>query len=191
MELGMNIAGWFEKGAETFDSGEYENVGDLYYRTGDVDRIESWIRGLSGEASASYRYSTLFSLGARAGFERIEGEEERFEVNPVEEWVQIDAHWLLNKTFKIDHSWIYRSDAGWNLRSPDPMIIKGDWYWNASFSQLFSEVWAESYGNNSAWLSDDKVLAPNGGMIVPGSLQYPENVLRSMLITLRELSGVL
>lgn len=162
-DLGMNIAYWVEAGAETFDPTSFTKKGVLTYRTGDVDRIDSWIRGLSGEASANFRYDKLFSLGARAGFERIDGEEDRFEINPVEEWVQINAHWLINKTFQIDHSWIYRTDANWNLRSEDPLVIKGDWYWNASFSQLFPKYGLSLTGTILHVLSDDQVLVPNGG----------------------------
>lgn len=169
--LGMNIAGWFEKGAETFDVESYSSEeakissGKQYavYRTGDVDRIDSWIKGFSGEASAGFYYQKMFALLARAGFERIDGEEERFEVNPVEEWISIGADWNLWEHFKIQHAWAYRSDAQWNLRTENPYVVKGSWYWDASFSQVFPEYGITLKGTILHALGKHRILVPNGG----------------------------
>lgn len=161
--MGFNVAGWFEKGAETFDTTGFVTDGPLTYRTGNMGRIDSWIRGLTGEANVEIRYSDEFSLGARAGVERIRGDEKRFEVNPSEEWVEFKAHWFLLRHFTVDQSLAYRSDAKWNLRTEDPMVIKGDWYWNASFSQLFPEYGLSLTGTVLHTLSRDAVLVPNGG----------------------------
>jgi hypothetical protein len=133
------------------------------YRTGDVDRIDSWIKGFSGEASAAFYYQKMFALLARAGFERIDGEEERFEVNPVEEWISIGADWNLWEHFKIQHAWAYRSDAQWNLRTENPYVVKGSWYWDASFSQVFPEYGITLKGTILHALGKHRILVPNGG----------------------------
>ncbi|MBP5246831.1 MAG: hypothetical protein J6Z31_03140 [Fibrobacter sp.] len=169
--LGMNIAGWFEKGAETFNVESYStdeaNISsgkqNVTYRTGDVERIDSWIKGFSGEANVAFYYKKMFLLNARAGFERIDGEEERFEVNPVEEWISIGADWNLWNHFKIQHAWAYRSDAQWNLRTEDPYVVKGSWYWDASFSQVFPEYGITLKGTILHALGKHRMLVPNGG----------------------------
>ncbi len=165
--LGMNFAGWFEKGAETFDVEEYtiQKIGDrkAVYRTGNVERIDSWIRGITGEAHAAFYYKEMFSLLARAGFERIDGEEKRFEVNPVENWLSISASWSLWERFEIQHAWTYRSDARWNLRTEDPFIVKGSWYWDASFVQRFPHVGLSLSATILHAIGKELVQVPNGG----------------------------
>ena len=166
-EFGVNVAGWIEKGAETFGIDEKEPRGagknPYVYRTGDVDRIDSWIRGVSGEALLAYRYEKIFSLLARAGLERIDGDEERFEVNPAEEWVSIGAEWNLWDYFWIQHSWSYRSDARWNLRSENPFVVKGSWYWDASFTQNFPKYGLSLSATLVHSLGKNLVQVPNGG----------------------------
>jgi hypothetical protein len=71
--------------------------------------------------------------------------------------------WLLNKTFKISHSIRYRSDAKWNLRSKDPMVVKGDWTWDASFSQLFPKYGISLTGTLMHVLADEEMETVNGG----------------------------
>ncbi len=165
--LGMNFAGWFEKGAETFDAAEYtvQKSGNrkAVYRTGNVDRIDSWIRGITGEAYATFHYEEMFSFLARAGFERIDGEEERFEVNPVENWLSLSASWNLWERFEIQHAWTYRSDARWNLRTEDPFVVKGSWYWNASFVQKFPHVGLSLSATILHAIGKELVQVPNGG----------------------------
>lgn len=165
--LGMNFAGWFEKGAETFDAKEYivQKVGErkAIYRKGNVERIDSWIRGLAGEAYAAIYYEKMFSLLARAGFERIDGDEERFEVNPVENWLSVAASWNLWDRFEIQHAWTYRSDARWNLRTEDPFVVKGSWYWNASFVQKFPHVGLSLSATILHAIGKELVQVPNGG----------------------------
>ena len=128
-----------------------------------VDRIDSWIRGVSGEALLAYRYEKIFSLLARAGLERIDGDEERFEVNPAEEWVSIGAEWNLWDYFWIQHSWSYRSDARWNLRSENPFVVKGSWYWDASFTQNFPKYGLSLSATLVHSLGKNLVQVPNGG----------------------------
>lgn len=165
--LGMNFAGWFEKGAETFDAKEYivQKVGrkKVGYRTGNVDRIDSWIRGFTGESFVAFYYEKMFSLLARAGFERIDGDEERFEVSPVENWLSIAASWNLWNRFEIQHAWTYRSDARWNLRTEDPFLVKGSWYWNASFVQKFPGVGLSLSATILHAIGEELVRVPNGG----------------------------
>lgn len=165
--LGMNVAGWFEKGAETFDVKEYivQKVGrkKVGYRTGNVDRIDSWIRGFTGESFVAFYYEKMFSLLARAGFERIDGDEERFEVSPVENWLSIAASWNLWNRFEIQHAWTYRSDARWNLRTEDPFLVKGSWYWNASFVQKFPGVGLSLSATILHAIGEELVQVPNGG----------------------------
>ncbi len=165
--LGMNFAGWFEKGAETFDVKEYivQKVGrkKVGYRTGNVDRIDSWIRGFTGESFVAFYYEKMFSLLARAGFERIDGDEERFEVSPVENWLSIAASWNLWNRFEIQHAWTYRSDARWNLRTEDPFLVKGSWYWNASFVQKFPGVGLSLSATILHAIGEELVRVPNGG----------------------------
>lgn len=169
--LGMNFSGWFEKGAETFDveSFSVDSANTYYgkqrfsYRTGDVGRIDSWIKAISGEAEAAFYYKKMFTLSARAGFERIDGDEERFEVNPVEEWLTIGANWNLWDHFQVKHTWGYRSDARWNLRTEVPYVVKGGWYWDASLSQNFPEYGITLTGTILHAIGETRVLVPNGG----------------------------
>lgn len=167
IELGMNFGGWIEKGAETFDvksrKKDATEKRPLVYRTGDVDRIDSWIRGISGEAEVALHYEKMLSLSARAGFERIEGSEERFEVNPAEEWVSIGAYWNLWNRFFVEHSWSYRSDAQWNLRTEDPFVVKGSWYWNASLTQNFPAYGLSLKATLIHSLGKSLTMVPNGG----------------------------
>ncbi|MBQ3928927.1 MAG: hypothetical protein II711_02400, partial [Clostridia bacterium] len=44
------------------------------------------------------------------------------------------------KSFRVSHSLRFRSDAQWNLRGHDPLVVKGDWYWDATFEQSFTAV---------------------------------------------------
>lgn len=165
--LGMNFAGWFEKGAETFDAKEYivQKIGErkAVYRTGNVERIDSWIRGFTGEAYAALYYEEMFSLLARAGFERIDGDEKRFEVSPIENWLSIAASWNLWDRFEIQHAWTYRSDARWNLRTEDPFVVKGSWYWNASFVQKFPGIGLSLSATILHAIGKELVQVPNGG----------------------------
>lgn len=165
--LGMNFAGWFEKGAETFDAKEYivQKIGErkAVYRTGNVERIDSWIRGFTGEAYAALYYEKMFSLLARAGFERIDGDEKRFEVSPIENWLSIAASWNLWDRFEIQHAWTYRSDARWNLRTEDPFVVKGSWYWNASFVQKFPGIGFSLSATILHAIGKELVQVPNGG----------------------------
>lgn len=165
--LGMNFAGWFEKGAETFEVEKFTTKkvkkATAVYRIGNADRIDSWIRGLSGEAFAAFHYEDMFTLLARAGFERIDGEEERFEVNPVENWLSISARFNLWNRFEIQHAWSYRSDAQWNLRTEDPFTVKGSWYWNASFVQKFPSYGISLSATILHAIGKELVQVPNGG----------------------------
>ncbi len=166
--LGMNLSGWFEKGAETFEVKEFKTkkVGgrSAVYRTGNVDRIDSWIRGVSGDADVSLLLRDMFAFSARAGFERIDGSEERFEVNPVEEWISLEASWNLWERLFVRHSWNYRSDAKWNLRTEDPYVVKGGWYWNATISQKFPHAGVTLSATILHAIGKELIQVPNGGV---------------------------
>lgn len=168
LKMGIHTAGWIEKGAETFEPDAFHTVsaGREKYslRTGNVSRIDSWIRGFSAEADVKLWYREMFSFGGRFGFERIDGARKRFEVEPVEKWVQLDASWIFKGVFHIDHSWFYRSDAAWNLRTEEPFVVKGGWFWNMSLSQRFPEYNLALTGTIlHALTEDDKIQVPNGG----------------------------
>lgn len=165
--LGMNLSGWIEKGAETFEVKKFvekkSGRRSAVYRTGNVDRIDSWIRGFAGDADISFLYGKMFSLTAKAGFERIDGDEERFEVNPVEEWLSFEADWNLWNRFFIHHAWTYRSDAKWNLRTENPYVVKGGWYWNATISQKFPSTGISLSATILHAIGEDGIQVPNGG----------------------------
>ena len=135
--MGGRVSFWAEHGAETFDVDRYVEDDQMVYRHGDVERINSWIRGVTGELWISAWYREMFSFKALGGFERVDGNSSRFEVTPVEFFTSFTADWLLRKSFRISQSLRYRSDAQWNLRSVDPLVVKGDWYWDATFEQQF------------------------------------------------------
>lgn len=165
--LGMNLSGWIEKGAETFEVKKFvdkkSGKRSAIYRTGNVDRIDSWIRGIAGDADVSFLYSKMFSLTAKAGFERIDGDEERFEVNPVEEWLSFEADWNLWDRFSIHHAWTYRSDAKWNLRTENPYVVKGGWFWNATISQRFPSAGISLSATILHAIGEDRIQVPYGG----------------------------
>lgn len=162
-KVGVSSSAWVEKGAETFDTTGFEEVrNNTWHRYGNVSRINSWIGGLTGELMLSYEFNDLFSGKARGGLERIWGKEERFEVEPSEAWLVLEANWTIKKTLLISHSWHYRSDARWNLRHPDPFEIRGDWFWNASVSQLFPKQGLTLTGTLLHVLSDNVIEVPNG-----------------------------
>ncbi|SHL19943.1 hypothetical protein SAMN05720487_10962 [Fibrobacter sp. UWT2] len=156
---------WAEHGAETFDVDEYdynEEYG-LNTRFGNVSRVDAWIKGLSAEMSLNTWYRDMFKFTAMAGFEHIDGPIDEAEVTPAEFYTGFMGDWLLNKTFKISHSLRYRSDAKWNLRSKDPMVVKGDWTWDASFSQQFPKYGISLTGTLMHVLADEEMETVNGG----------------------------
>ena len=164
--LGGRGSFWAEYGAETFDVESYEvlkKYGDQL-RYGNVSRINDWIKGITGELWLSAWYRDMFDFKAMAGFERIDGDDNRFEVTPAEFYVGFSADWVMNKTFKISHSLRYRSDAEWNLRSADPMVVKGDWVWDASFEQGFPKYGIYLSGTLLHVLADEVVETVNGGI---------------------------
>lgn len=163
-ELGGRITGWLEEGAETFDT--TETSGNKYNATrfGDVVRINSWIKGISGEVRASYAYEKLFRLEARGGVEKIKGEERRFEVNPSEGWVNFIAYWNFSDYLRVTQSWNYRSDARWNLRYSDPLVVKGSWYWNLTAEQNFPEYGITLTGTLLHIIGKDHLQVPGGGI---------------------------
>lgn len=163
LQLGIRSSGFIEKGAETFDTtGFAEKKSDDWFRYGDVSRINSWIRGWAGEIEFSYKYNDLFKASALVGMEHLWGDEERFEVEPSEHWLEFNADWTINKTLLVSHSLHYRSDAQWNLRHPEPFEVPGDWFWNASFSQLFPKYGLTLSGTLLHVLSDTTLEVPNG-----------------------------
>ena len=107
-------------------------------------------------------YENLFNFTALTGFERIDGDEKRFEVNPVEFYVAFSADWLIKRSFRISHSLRYRSDAEWNLRSKDPFIVKGDWFWDATFEQRFPKYGISLAGSIIQALGKEVIETPNG-----------------------------
>jgi len=162
LELGGRGSFWTEYGAETFDVEKYVVDDIMVYRYGDVDRIDDWIKGVTGELWMSIWYKKMFAFKALGGFERIDGEEKRFEVTPVEYFASFSADWLLRKSFRISHSLRYRSDAQWNLRSRDPLVIKGDWFWDATFEQQFPKQGLYLTGTLLHVIGDEMVETPNG-----------------------------
>jgi hypothetical protein len=163
--LGGRGSVWAEHGAETFDVDEYEYIEKYWMDTryGDVARIDDWIKGVTAEIWLNTWYRDLFKFTAMAGFEHIEGPIDNAEVTPAEFYTGFTGDWLLNKTFKISHSLRYRSDAKWNLRSPDPMVVKGDWTWDASFSQMFPKYGITLTGTLMHVLADEVMETVNGG----------------------------
>ena len=151
---------WTEYGAETFDVESYES-GKLRY--GNVARIHEWIKGVTGELWLNTWYRDMFDFSAMAGFERIDGDDSRFEVTPAEFYLGFSADWVMNKTFKISHALRYRSDARWNLRSANPMVVKGDWVWDASFEQGFPKYGLYLTGTLLHVLADEVPETVNGG----------------------------
>ena len=101
---------------------------------------------------------------AMAGFEHIDGPVDNAEVTPAEFYTGFTGDWLLNKTFKISHSLRYRSDAKWNLRSENPMVVKGDWVWDASFEQRFPKYGLSLTGTLLHVLADEVAETVNGGI---------------------------
>ena len=163
--LGGRGSVWAEHGAETFDVDEYEYIEKYWMDTryGDVARIDDWIKGVTAEIWLNTWYRDLFKFTAMAGFEHIEGPIDNAEVTPAEFYTGFTGDWLLNKTFKISHSLRYRSDAKWNLRSKDPMVVKGDWTWDASFSQMFPKYGITLTGTLMHVLADEVMETVNGG----------------------------
>ena len=156
---------WAEHGAETFDVEEiyYREKYDLTTRYGDVDRIDDWIKGVTAELWLNTWYRDMFKFTAMAGFEHLEGPVDNAEVTPAEFYTGFMGDWLLNKTFKVSHSIRYRSDAKWNLRSKNPMVVKGDWTWDASFSQMFPKYGISLTGTLMHVLADEVMETVNGG----------------------------
>ena len=160
--IGGRVSLWAEHGAETFDTTETVSDGDVVYRRGDVARINSWIKGVTGELWLGAWYKEMFSFKALGGFERLDGAEGEIEVTPTEFFVSFSADWLLLKSFRISHSLRYRSDAEWNLRSSDPLVVKGDWFWDATFEQMFPKQQLYLAGTLLHVLGKESIETPNG-----------------------------
>lgn len=159
--LGGRGSFWAEYGAESFDVVHYDVDNGYRVRYGDVARINSWIKGITGELWLGMWYEKMFNFKASAGFERIDGEVNRAEVTPAEYYVGFAADWMIRKSLKVSHSIHYRSDAQWNLRSADPFIVKGDWYWDASFEQQFPKHGIYLSGTLMHVLANEMVEVPN------------------------------
>ncbi|MCQ2060431.1 MAG: hypothetical protein MJY47_02450 [Fibrobacter sp.] len=162
MSIGGRATLWAEYGAETFEPTEFIDDGPLTYRKGDVARINEWIKGLTGEIWLGLNYQEMFAFKALGGFERIEGPEERFEVEPSEFFTAFTGDWLFRKSFRISHSLRYRSDAEWNLRSENPFVVKGDWYWDMTVEQQFPKQGLFLTGTLIHALTDEAIQIPNG-----------------------------
>lgn len=165
---------WMEYGAETFDPDGYETdqyglTHFLYYRYGDVSRINEWIYGLTGELWLNAWYEDWFNFTAMAGFEHIDGPSREFEVTPAEFYTAFSADWFIRKSFKISHSVHYRSDARWNLVAPQAFVVKGDWYWDATFEQQFHKQGLFLTGSILHALGKERFEAPNAN---PGRVRF-------------------
>ncbi len=161
--LGGRVSFWGEYGAETFDTTGTERNKGIVYRYGDVARVNSWIKGVTGELWLGAWYKEMFAFTALGGFERLDGAERNIEVTPSEFFVSFSADWLLFETFRISHSLRYRSDAEWNLRSSDPLVVKGDWYWDATFEQKLPKQGLYLTGTLLHVLADETIQVHNGG----------------------------
>ncbi len=163
--LGGRGSLWAEHGAETFEVDEfkYRDKHSMTTRYGNVARIDDWIKGVTAEIWLNTWYRDMFKFTAMAGYEHIAGPVDNAEVTPAEFYTGFMGDWLLNKTFKISHSIRYRSDAKWNLRSVNPMVVKGDWTWDASFSQMFPKYGITLTGTLMHVLADEVMESVNGG----------------------------
>lgn len=163
--IGGRVSLWTEHGAETFDVESYEidKKHHMKWRYGNVSRIHDWIKGITGELWLHAWYRDMFRFSAMTGFEHVDGPIDNAEVTPAEFYTGFTGDWLLNRTFKISHSLRYRSDAKWNLRSSNPMVVKGDWVWDASFSQLFPKYGITLTGTLLHVLADEVMETVNGG----------------------------
>ena len=165
--LGGRGSLWAEHGAESFETEKYETEwysnSPISVRYGNVSRINDWIKGVTAELWLNTWYRDMFKFTAMAGFEHINGPIDEAEVTPAEFYTGFMGDWLLNKTFKISHSIRYRSDAKWNLRSENPMVVKGDWVWDASFSQMFPKYGITLTGTLMHVLADEVMETVNGG----------------------------
>ncbi|MBR4915581.1 MAG: hypothetical protein IKZ45_00655 [Fibrobacter sp.] len=162
VSLGGRATFWAEHGAETFHKEGVVELSGMDFRFGDVSRINSWIKGITGELWLDAWLEDMFKFRALAGFERIDGPTERFEVTPSEFFVAFTGDWLIRKSFRVSHSLRYRSDAQWNLRGHDPLVVKGDWYWDATFEQQFLRHGLYLTGTIIHVLADEVVQVPNG-----------------------------
>ena len=162
VSLGGRASFWAEHGAETFDVEDFVKDGGFEFRYGDVSRIDSWIKGITGELWIDAWLEDWFKFRAFGGFERIDGPTGRFEVTPSEFFVAFTGDWLVRKSFRVSHSLRYRSDAQWNLRGHDPLVVKGDWYWDATFEQQFPRLGLYLTGTLIHVLADEVVQVPNG-----------------------------
>lgn len=163
VSLGVRGTYWAEYGAESFEPEGFYKDKDLRTRYGDASRINTWIKGITGELNLNAWYGGFFDFEASAGFEHIDGPMRRFEVTPAEYFVGFAGNWLINETFKISHSVHYRSDAEWNLRTVGPMVAKGGWFWDASFEQQFPKYGIYLTGTLMHALGDEMIEVPNGG----------------------------
>lgn len=163
--IGGRVSLWTEHGAETFDVESYEidKKHHMKWRYGNVSRIHDWIKGITGELWLHAWYRDMFRFSAMTGFEHVDGPIDNAEVTPAEFYTGFTGDWLLNRTLKISHSLRYRSDAKWNLRSSNPMVVKGDWVWDASFSQLFPKYGITLTGTLLHVLADEVMETVNGG----------------------------
>ena len=160
VSLGGRASFWAQYGAETFNVEGFVKENIFEYRYGDVSRINSWIKGVTGELWFDAWLDDWFKFRALGGFERIDGREERFEVTPSEFFVAFSGDWLIRKSFRVSHSLRYRSDAEWNLRSKDPLVVKGDWYWDATFEQMFPKFGLYLTGTLIHVLADEVIQVP-------------------------------
>lgn len=163
--FGAKASTWAEYGAETFDTDSINSSDNQYItRYGNVSRIHSWIRGINGEFWVSAWYRKIFDFNATIGFEKLDGAISKAEVTPAEFYTGFTGEWLLNETFKISHSLRYRSNARWNLRTKDPLVIKGDWFLDASFEERIPKYGIYLTATLLHVLGDETIETINGGI---------------------------
>jgi len=153
---------WADHGAETFIVDKWKNVG-YSYRTGSMGRVNRWLTGEGARARLGFAYHEWFRLSAEGGWETWQGPAERLEVEPSQGWAKFAASWKLFKTLDIDHEWVYRSAAQWNLRDTSTFQVPGGWTWNASIRE---HIPAYRLTLQATWLhvfAPNKPQAPNGG----------------------------
>lgn len=171
--FGGRASFWMEHGAESFDAVDYEvdehEGRELYYRYGNVSRVNKWIYGVTAELWFNTWYKDMFAFSANTGFEHIRGDSREFEVTPAEFFVSFTGDWYFRKSFRIAHSLRYRSDARWNLRPIDPLVVKGDWYWDATFEQQFHKQGLFLTGSILHTLGSERIEAPNAS---PGRVRF-------------------
>ena len=157
------VWGLADRGATIFQQTDSLYDNQQWFRIGEPQRIQAWLGSLGASLGGTWRYQEWFESHAEGGYEHILGPSHRLETTPVHTFAKFSMSGLLLNKIRIQHEWIYRSEATWNHEIGGPLTIDPGWTWNATLSQSFPEYRMSLHATWLHVLASNEIQAPYGG----------------------------